>query len=49
VWKGHIGLAKRSVFVIDGSGVIRYRWQSDDALVLPDLGEAVRALQSPQA
>lgn len=49
VWKGHTGLAKRSVFVIDGSGVIRYRWQSDDALVLPDLGEAMRALESLSA
>lgn len=46
VWKGHVGLAKRSVFVIDPGGVIRYRWQSDDALVLPDLDEAVGALRA---
>jgi peroxiredoxin len=49
VWKDHIGLAKRSVFVIDAGGVIRYRWQSDDALVLPDLGEALVSLRSLQA
>jgi peroxiredoxin len=45
VWKGHAGLAKRSVFVIDRSGVIRYRWVTDDALVLPDLDEVVAAVK----
>lgn len=44
VWKGHEGLAKRSVFVIDRGGVIRYRWTTEDALVLPDLDEPVRVL-----
>ena len=44
VWKGHEGLAKRSVFVIDGEGIIRYRWVTDDALVLPDLNEPVALL-----
>ena len=29
VWRGHAGLAKRSIFVIDRSGVIRYRWVTD--------------------
>lgn len=45
VWKGHVGLAKRSVFVIDPTGTIRYRWQSEDALVLPDLNEVVESLR----
>jgi peroxiredoxin len=45
VWKGHEGLAKRSVFVIDREGVIRYRWSTDDALVLPDLNEPIRVLE----
>jgi peroxiredoxin len=45
VWKGHRGLAKRSVFVIDRDRVVRYRWVTDDALVLPDLDEAVQALR----
>jgi peroxiredoxin len=44
VWKGHEGVAKRSVFVIDRGGVIRYRWVTDDALVLPDLNEPVALL-----
>jgi peroxiredoxin len=37
LWRGHQGIAKRSVFVIDRQGVIRYRWVTDDARVLPDL------------
>ena len=44
VWKGHEGLAKRSVFVIDREGIIRYRWVTDDALVLPDLSEPIEVL-----
>lgn len=44
VWKGHEGLAKRSVFVVDREGIIRYRWVTDDALVLPDLDEPIEVL-----
>ena len=46
VWKGHHGLAKRSVFVVDRDKVVRYRWVTDDALVLPDLDKAVQALRA---
>ena len=46
VWKGHRGLAKRSVFVIDRDQVVRYRWVTDDALVLPDLDAVVDALRT---
>lgn len=49
VWKGHVGLAKRSVFVIDPTGIIRYRWQTDDALVLPDLNEVLESLRLLQS
>ena len=49
VWKGHRGLAKRSVFVVDTDRVVRYRWVTDDALVLPDLDEAVQALRACEA
>jgi peroxiredoxin len=41
----HAGLAKRSVFVIDRSGVIRYRWVAEDPLVLPGLDEVVSAVK----
>lgn len=45
-WKGHAGVARRSVFVVDADGVIRYRWITDDALEEPDLGEAVEVLRT---
>ena len=45
-WLGHSGVAKRSVFVIDAAGVIRYRWQTEDALILPPLDEAVSAVRA---
>lgn len=43
-WKGHTGLAKRSMVVVDTDGVVRYRWSTDDAAVLPDLDEIVDVL-----
>ena len=46
VWRGHRGLAKRSVFVIDQRRTVRYRWSSDDALELPDLDAVVSALRA---
>jgi len=33
------GVAKRSAFVVDREGVIRYAWSSDDAGVEPDYDE----------
>ena len=44
-WKGHEGLAKRSLFVIDREGVIRYRWVTDDALVVPTFDEPLEVLR----
>jgi len=46
VWKGHTGLAKRSVFLLDGDRRVRYRWSSDDALEVPDLYEALDAIEA---
>jgi peroxiredoxin len=46
VWRGHEGIAKRSVFVIDRDGIIRYRWVTDDATVVPDYNEAIEALRA---
>ena len=45
VWRGHQGVAKRSVFVIDRQGIVRYRWVTDDALVLPDFDAAIAVLR----
>jgi peroxiredoxin len=38
-------VAKRSVFVIDRQGIVRYRWVTDDALVLPDFDAAIAMLR----
>lgn len=46
VWKGHDGLAKRSIFVLDREQVVRYRWVTDDALVHPDLGAVTSAVEA---
>ncbi len=45
-WRGLRGMAKRSVFVVDRSGVIRYRWVTDDPLVAPDVEAALAAVAS---
>jgi peroxiredoxin len=37
-------VAKRSVFVLDGSGVVRYRWISEDPSVEPNYKEIEQAL-----
>ena len=46
VWKGHEGLAKRAVFVVDADLIVQYAWMTDDATVVPDLSEALAAVQS---
>jgi peroxiredoxin len=45
VWRGQQGVAKRSVFVIDQQGIIRYRWVTDDAMVLPDFDAVIEVLR----
>lgn len=39
------GVSKRSVFVIDKNGLVRYRWVSDDPRQLPDFGAIRKALE----
>lgn len=41
IWKGHAGLAKRSIFVVGGDGRIAYRWYTDDAHDLPDFDDVM--------
>ena len=40
--------AKRSVFIIDKTGTIRYRWVSDDPSKEPDYGELATKLKETQ-
>ncbi len=49
VWKGHAGVAKRSLFVVDRDGVVRYAGVTDDAAVLPDFDDALSVLASLDA
>ncbi len=39
------GMSRRSVFVIDPSGTVRYVWITDDPLVPPDVDEVVRVVE----
>jgi len=38
------GVAKRSAFVIDKKGIIRYAWVSEDPGVVPDIAEIKKVL-----
>lgn len=42
---GMRGVAKRSAFVVDKAGVIRYAWVSEDDSVLPDFGAIAEVLR----
>lgn len=39
------GVAKRSVFIIDKNGILRYRWVSETPKQLPDFMEVKRVLE----
>jgi glutaredoxin-dependent peroxiredoxin len=41
---GMEGVANRSVFLVDGEGIVRYVWISEDSSRLPDLEEVRTAL-----
>ncbi len=43
---GYWGMSRRSVFVLDRDGVVRYAWVTDDPLVAPDVDEALRAVEA---
>ena len=47
--EGFYGISKRAVFVVDGGGVVRYAWVTDDALVEPDVDEVVTAVAAISA
>ena len=42
---GFEGLAKRSVFVLNQDGTIRYKWVTDDPSDLPNLDQVLEALK----
>ena len=38
-------MSRRSVFVLDNNGVVRYVWVTDDPLVEPDYDAVVEAVE----
>jgi glutaredoxin-dependent peroxiredoxin len=42
---GYRGVAKRSVMVVDGAGILRYRWVTDAPSEEPPYAEVTRAVQ----
>jgi glutaredoxin-dependent peroxiredoxin len=47
-YTGWWGMSRRSVFVIDRDGLIRYAWVTDDPLVAPNIEDAIRAVEALQ-
>lgn len=45
-FSGFWGMSRRSAYVLDSSGTIRYAWITDDPLVPPDVGEVLKAVES---
>jgi peroxiredoxin len=45
-YSGWYGMARRSVFVLDRQGIIRYAWITDDPLIAPDTQEVLKAVQA---
>ena len=41
---GFKGLAKRSIFVIDQNGTVKYKWVTDDPATLPNLDVVIAAI-----
>ena len=41
---GFKGLAKRSIFIIDRDGTVKYKWVTDDPATMPDLDEVIAAI-----
>ena len=44
-FSGFWGMSRRSVFVADRDGVVRYAWITDDPLVAPDTEAVLRAVE----
>jgi peroxiredoxin len=45
-FSGFWGMSRRSVFVLDRDGVVRYVWVTDDPLVAPDIEDVLQAVRS---
>jgi peroxiredoxin len=45
-FSGFWGMSRRSVFVLDREGVVRYVWVTDDPLVAPDIEAVIQAVEA---
>ncbi len=43
-FRGFHGMSRRSVYVLDSGGTIRWMWITDDPLVPPDTEEVLKAV-----
>lgn len=43
-FSGWWGMSRRSVFVLDRDGIVRYVWITDDPLVAPDVEAVLQAV-----
>jgi glutaredoxin-dependent peroxiredoxin len=44
-YTGWWGMSRRSVFVLDRDGTVRYVWITDDPLVAPDVEPVIQTLE----
>ena len=45
-FSGFWGMSRRSVFVLDREGIVRYAWVTDDPLVPPDVEDVLKAVEA---
>jgi glutaredoxin-dependent peroxiredoxin len=43
-YSGFHGMSRRSVFVLDREGIVRYAWVTDDPLIAPDVEAVLNSL-----
>jgi glutaredoxin-dependent peroxiredoxin len=48
-YSGFWGMSKRSVFVVDRDGIVRYAWITEDPSVAPDVEAVLRAVEALRA
>ncbi len=48
-FSGWWGMARRSVFVLDRAGIVRYAWMTNDPLVPPDIEPVLKAVEALSA
>ena len=44
-FSGFWGMSRRSVFVLDRGGTVRYAWVTDNPLVAPDMDDVLAAVE----